>query len=409
MKRKATPSNPGQHNTVAPGQHAPGDYRKVFDARKRRVRGLWERNGTFYAQITIPDPSTGRKAVRRVRLEDKAGNPVTTLASAVKGMSGLKYQRDEDNLKLAPKRTPTFAEYAASYIDRLEKLKDAKRPHTVRREKQSCRTLAKVIGELRLRGITTAVLNDYKITRQADGVSARSINIEIGVLRNVLRAAMEDKHIVMLPEAKRLKETKPKRRLLTMGEIERVAEAAKTAPQTGQQVADFIRLMSYSGGRWGETLRLRWQDVDFTGRQIHFGADGLSKNGEARAVDFNPKLESHLRDMLTRKAPDSTFLFPSRQRGPGKDLHAVTFNKTLRDARTAAGVPDFTCHMCRHFFASMCLMAKTDVHTVASWLGHRDNGVLLARTYSHLLNSHKAAQARNVTFEPVVLPDAINQ
>ena len=59
---------------------------------------------------------------------------------------------------------------------------------------------------------------------------------------------------------------------------------------------------------------------------------------------------------------------------------------------------DFTSHLCRHCFASMALMSKVDVHTVASWLGHSDNGVLLAKTYSHLLNEHKREQAQRVNF-----------
>jgi integrase len=171
-------------------------------------------------------------------------------------------------------------------------------------------------------------------------------------------------------------------------------------------VSDFIRLMAYSGGRWGETLRLRWQDVDMNRQQLHFGADGLSKNGEARAVDFNPKLEAHLEDMATRKAPDSDFVFPSRFRRKGKDLPSVTFNKTIREARTKAGVPGFTCHACRHFFASMALMSGVDLHTVAAWLGHKDNGVLLAKTYSHLLGSHKQEQAQRVNFGPSVVKEA---
>ncbi len=43
-------------------------------------------------------------------------------------------------------------------------------------------------------------------------------------------------------------------------------------------------------------------------------------------------------------------------------------------------------------------MSKVDIHTVAAWLGHRDNGVLLAKTYSHLLNEHKREQAQLVNF-----------
>jgi hypothetical protein len=54
--------------------HGSGQYQKVFDARKRRLRGIWERNGAFYGQLTITNPATGSKAVRRVRLEDKDGN-----------------------------------------------------------------------------------------------------------------------------------------------------------------------------------------------------------------------------------------------------------------------------------------------------------------------------------------------
>ena len=76
----------------------------------------------------------------------------------------------------------------------------------------------------------------------------------------------------------------------------------------------------------------------------------------------------------------------------------MSFNKTIRELRVRAGVKDFTCHLCRHYFASKALMAKVDIHTVASWLGHRDNGVLLAKTYSHLLNDHKKEQAKLVTF-----------
>jgi integrase len=75
-----------------------------------------------------------------------------------------------------------------------------------------------------------------------------------------------------------------------------------------------------------------------------------------------------------------------------------TYYGRLTITTPATGVKDFTCHLCRHYFASMALMSKVDVHTVASWLGHQDNGVLLAQTYSHLLNEHKQAQAKHVTF-----------
>lgn len=383
--------------------HGRGKYQKVFDTRKRRLRGLWERNNAYYGQLTIANPTTGAKSVRRVRLEDKDGNPVTTVPQAVAVLNKLKGQREDDTLKIAPKRTPTLAEHAATYFARLESFSsatgNAKAPNTIKREKADVRAMTDMLGSLRLREINPSVVQNYVAARIKAGVSARTANLEVNTLRNILKSAAEDKLITAAPKFKKLEEIKTVRRCLTTAEIECVAAAAKeVAPITGQMVHDFILLMAYSGGRWAETLSLRWQDVNFDQKQLHFGTDGLSKNGESRAVDFNSRLESHLRDMEKRRAPESNFLFPSPKRNEHKTDHAITFNKTIRDARVKAKVKDFTCHLCRHYFASMALMSKVDVHTVASWLGHKDNGVLLAKTYSHLLNEHKQEQARLVNF-----------
>lgn len=393
-------------------KHEIKQYQKVFDARKRRLRGLWERNGTFYGQLTITHAETGSKTVRRVRLEDKEGNPVSTIPQAVAVLNKMKGQREDDNLKIAPKRTPTLNEYGKVYITRLEQMSsadgNAKRPATIRLEKALLRSMGTTLGERRLRELTPGLVHDRLAARIKAGISARTANLETVVLRNVLKSAIEDKLLTTLPTFKRLKEIKTSRRCPTTAEIERVAKAALSAPITGQMVHDFVLLLAFSGGRWAETLRLRWQDVDFDEKQIHFGMDGLSKNGERRSVDFNNRLEKHLHEMRKRRAPDNDFLFPSPKRNEHKNHHAITFNKTLRDARVAADVKDFTCHLCRHYFASMALMSKVDIHTVASWLGHRDNGVLLAKTYSHLLNEHKREQAKRVNFGPVALPNTVS-
>lgn len=379
-------------------QHASGGYAKVFDQRKQRIRGLWERNGTFYAQLTIPHPTTGLPVVRRVRMEDKDGNPVATIPQALAGMNKMKGKREDDALKVAAKRTPTLREYGTTYIDRLKQLGSVKRPETIALEEAMLKSLSKSFGQLRLREVSPLIVHNHMAARVKGGSSARTVNIEVTTLRNVLKSAIKDHLLNTLPQFERLKELTPKRRCLTSEEIDRLAKAALACPRTGRMVHDFILLMAYCGGRWSETLRIRWQDVDFDQKQLHIGADGLSKNGEARAVDFNSRLETHLLEMKTRRVPDSEFLFPAPRRSKDESPHAMSFNKTIREVRVKANVPDFTCHMCRHYFASMALMSKVDIHTVAAWLGHRDNGVLLAKTYSHLLNEHKREQAQLVNF-----------
>lgn len=382
--------------------HERGQYQKVFDARKRRLRGIWERNGAFYGQLTITSPASGAKAVRRVRLEDKDGNPVDTVPQAVAALNKLKSQREDDTLKVTAKRTPTLNDQAATYFERLESVAsgsgDEKKPNTIKREKADLRAMAPILGVLRLREINHLVVGNYVAARTKAGVSARTANLEVNTLRNILKSGVDDKMITAAPVFKKLKEIKTKRRCPSTEEIERVANAAKLSPMTGQMVHDFILLMAFSGGRWAETLRLRWGDVNFDAKQLCFGADGLAKNRESRHVDFNGRLENLLQEMKKRRAPDNEFLFPSPKRNEHKTDHAITFNKTIRAARVASGVKDFTCHLCRHYFASKALMSKVDVHTVANWLGHKDNGVLLAKTYSHLLNEHKAEQAKRVNF-----------
>lgn len=406
MKSNATASN-STNQTGVVRQHSLAQYAKVFDQRKRRVRGLWERNGAYYAQLTVTDEGTDKKVVRRVRLEDADGNPVPTVPEAVKVMNKLKVRREDNQLSLAPKRTALFRDYAQQYLAYCEALGN-KTKNTIHRERTSINALARTIGDLRLREITKAVAMRYMAARKKDGMSSRSINLEIITLRNVLRHAVAEGHLasVAIDGVEWLHDQPKKRRLVTAEEIERVCAAAVAeCPMTGQTLSDFIKLMAYCGGRWAETLRLRWDDVDLKNNQLTIGSDGRTKNRKSRVVDFNAKLKTHLEEMSQRRAPDSAFMFPSPRRGEG-DAHTVTMNKVLTKARERAKVPDFTCHLCRHFFISMCVMSGIDFMTIAKWVGHQDGGVLIGKVYGHLSNEHAQRQAQRVNFGPTVVSTA---
>jgi integrase len=68
---------------------------------------------------------------------------------------------------------------------------------------------------------------------------------------------------------------------------------------------------------------------------------------------------------------------------------------------------DFQFHDCRHHFISMCVMGGVDFMTIASWVGHRDGGILIGKVYGHLANEHRKRMAERVAFEPIVLQSAI--
>ena len=236
---------------ISQQQHSRAGYAKVFDQRKRRIRGLWERNHSFYAQITVTDEATGKKAVKRVRLEDAEGKPVPTAAEAVKVLNKLKVSRDENRLKLQPKRTPTFAEYADSYLAHYKLVKDAKRPSTLHREGTCIVALKRSMGHLRLRQINKAVVNQHMADRQSQGRSGRTVNLELVTLRNVLRKAVEDGLLnsLNIEGIKWLPNRSEKRRLITGDEIEKICQTAvEVAPITGRNARRFHPVDGVRGG-----------------------------------------------------------------------------------------------------------------------------------------------------------------
>jgi hypothetical protein len=42
-----------------------------------------------------------------------------------------------------------------------------------------------------------------------------------------------------------------------------------------------------------------------------------------------------------------------------------------------------------------------DFKAIAGWLGHKDGGLLVAKTYGHLRDEHSATMAKRMTFEAV--------
>jgi integrase len=256
------------------------------------------------------------------------------------------------------------------------------------------------MGQARLHHINRAMINAFIAKRQSAGISGRTVNLDVIVLRNVLRRAIDDGWIKTLPteNLRPLKWTAKKRLLVSAEEINHLCHASKEATKNGQQFSDYIRLMAYSGARRNEVLRLTWADVNWERKQIAVGSDGLAKNRESRVVDFNSSLEMHLKDMFERRAPDSQYLFPSPQRG-SKDVPAKSFVDSLKLTRVASGLK-INFHDCRHFFISMAVMSGIDYMTIARWVGHKDGGILIGKVYGHLSNEHTQRQAQRLVFHP---------
>lgn len=430
MKRHTTVDNQIDSNQR---QHS-AKFVKVLDGRKQPIRGLWKRGERFYAQLMVENPVTGVKRVKRVPMVDKDNNPVQTVAQAVEAMKRLQVQRTDGSLPSLD-RVKKFKDYAADYLKNIAAGEGAKAPATVSKEKTAIARWIEHLGEKRLNQIKRVHINSYVRERRQEvdnegnpKYSNRTINLDVIALRCVLKDALDDGLIQILPMAgmKPLDEKEVKRPLFTAAMLDKLCSAAfemkkdkqgKDVPitQNAQEFADYVKVMAYSGARRNEALGIQWDDVDFSGkgklylrRQVtHRGIEPL-KNGEERSVDMNPKLRAHLEDMATRLQPDSKWLFPSPQRGE-KDLPAKTFKESMVLVRERAGLPDFGFHDCRHHFISMCVMSGIDFMTIAAWAGHKDGGVLIGKVYGHLANEHRENMAAKLNFGPAILPSVVNE
>ncbi len=368
-------------------------FTAVHDRRKRRVRGLWMRNGAYYQQMWVQ----GEKSPRRVRLT------AATLEEAKREMEQTKQKRDDEELP-ARGRKPTFAAYADEYITLLETAAANqtragalhKSAGTIHKEKTNLAMWKRHLGENRLDQITRAKVAAVLEKRLADGSNPRTVNLDVIMLRNVLRRAHEAGLIRKLPTEgiRPLKCSPPKRDLLTPAELQSLFDHAQQLKRNGQQMYDFLRFLAYGGAREQDALRMEWADVDFQREELSLR---IAKNQQTRTINFNPALGDLLGEMHARRAPDTSYLFPSPKRGE-KDVPLRKFRASFNLVRKAAGLEWASFHDLRHYFASMCVMGGIDYMTVASWLGHQDGGILVGKVYGHLLDEHKKKAAQGLSF-----------
>jgi integrase len=364
-------------------------FTSVKDSRNRKVRGLWRRGEKLYMQTRV----AGERSARKISLDS------TGLEAARAEMADIRKKNRGEGLPKTGLR-PLFADYARKYLEFQRTARDSgKKPRTIDREDHSLVHWIAAIGNVRLDKITKPMITGFVKARLEKGLKPRTVNIDVIVLRNVLNEAKDEGLIVNLPTEgiKPKKVNTPVRTLLSPAAFENLCKAAAACRKNNVQLCDYIRLLAYSGARRDEALALKWEDVNFERKFLRIGADGAAKNSKARHVDFNSQLETHLKEMATRMAPDSQWLFPSPRRVQS-DKPVKTLRESFLIARKKAELEGLGFHDLRHYFASMAVMSGIDFKTIAEWLGHQDGGMLVGKVYGHLLPEHKQRMAERFIF-----------
>lgn len=232
---------------------------------------------------------------------------------------------------------------------------------------------------LRLAEVTHADVVAWVAALQADGYAAGTIRQTHRVLSLMLSLAVRDRRLSYNPaEGVRLPRVSRKEPVfLSHSQVDGLAAACQ-----GYEL--FVRLLAYTGLRWGEATALQVRRIDLMRRRlevvrnaIDLGREvtyGTPKTHQHRSVPIPRSLVDELAAHVAGKQPDDLVFTSSR----GAPLRNHNFrSRVFAPAAAAIGVPHLTPHDLRHTAASLAVQAGANVKAVQRMLGHASAAMTL--------------------------------
>jgi integrase len=254
------------------------------------------------------------------------------------------------------------------------------------------KSLSKFFGTVQVRKLTKVMLEDWAAERSKE-IAARTYNLERESMIRVLDYAQREGVILENPARilKRLKVRQTKPVIPTKREFEILISEIRKMRRDAHASADLCELLAYSGCRLREATAITWGDINLKKKQFTVtGGERGTKNHESRTIPLFPALEHFLKRLL------DTMEEPPRKESTVSKIENA--KKALKSACKNGDLPNFTHHHLRHFFCSNAIEAGIDFKAIAGWLGHKDGGLLVAKTYGHLRDEHSAEMAKRMTY-----------
>ena len=219
-----------------------------------------------------------------------------------------------------------------------------------------------------------------------DNPSPQHANNALAIVRRAMLTVVE-RGIRRDDPTKSLKRLKiPQTRIDDMPSPEQMADLVASIRGQGlrcsEEAADMVEFLMWSGMRISELRALRWEHVDASWITVTGGEKG-TKNHEIRQIPVNPRLAAIL---ARRRWPDAV----------GPVFHIRTPRLALAGACRRLGLRHMRVHDLRHWFTTHCSARGIDVVTLAAWLGHKDGGKTLLKTYAHHQKLHSLASAQKL-------------
>jgi integrase len=334
---------------------------------------LRHRSGTYYANARVSG-----KLIRRSLDTDDFNTAKNRLPAVLAEMRGAKNSGQAGTL-------------GAAIHDEAHRVDPAIKPTTRHYYQQIAVALAKIGADmpvnpmgLLISKITLAELRAF-MDKFAANAAATRYNGALALLRRTYARAMEAGHVAgNLPDAlKRVKPPKMKHDLPTAESFAGiVADILAQRKSHSKATAAAVEFLAYTGLRISEAQAVAWRDI----KDDHLVVK-TAKNDDFRQVPLIPAalgLLARLRAAGVPTGPDDPVLLIKSPR------------IALEGSCERLGIPHMRVHDLRHIFATRCIESGVDLPTLASWLGHKDGGVLAAQVYGHLCRKHSTAMAGRV-------------
>ena len=284
-------------------------------------------------------------------------------------------------------------------------------PSTLRSYKLAISHLKTAFGKQLLCDLAGEDLAAYQTRRKHEGVSNRTVNLEVGVLRSILRRYRMWEGIAA--DVDFLKESPSPGRALSHGEEARLLDAASKS--RCRSLYPVIMLALNTGMRASEIRGLEWGQVDFFAKSLTVGKSKTAA-GTGRVIPLNPRavaVLSRWRGLFPGAEPEH-YVFPHEKYGlagndrkrcayeiiPTEPMHR--WKVAWESARKAANVP-CRFHDLRHTFISRLAESQASDSTVMALAGHVSRAMMERYSHIRMEAKRKAVDTLSGTdFEPGV-------
>jgi integrase len=253
------------------------------------------------------------------------------------------------------------------------------------------------IGNILLADLSENRIRAYMKLRRQEGVSGRTINVELGELSRAI-----GKHWSHLwPRVGKCEERKDVGKALSPEDERRLLEA--TDQSHSPNVRTMVRVSLLTGLRAGELAQLTWGRVDFASRIVTVG-DSKTEAGRGRQVPMNEDLFEvfcrHAQWFTDRFGATKSdyFVFPFGSPLPNDPTRPSVELKTAWESIRKAAEVSCRWHDLRHTVCTKMAEAGVPESTMLAIMGHMSRAML--ERYSHIRMAAKREAVESLRLGP---------